>query len=619
MEEAPIPADEAARLRELYSYGVLDTPPEEAFDDISCLVQDISGAKIGVVTIVDENRQWFKSCVGLEGAPSETPRNVSFCGHTIVHRKPLIINDALEDERFFDNPLVTDYPHIRFYAGFPLIAANGMMLGSLCAIDQEPLSLTPRQITALERLARQVVSQLELRREAQLHGSTQRALQGQKETEPDAIPSQPLGEATPTMNREQLLQMLTLMLELDQPPCFSLARCKFVDHSRLCSTLGPATANELIRSAQERLRSCLPPQASLAWLSENELAVLLPHLSEESSVAEIAESCVASLKAPIKQGNFELELHISVGVVIFKNNYSDTDSLLADAKIAQRLAITNHPKSSSFHFIDLPSRVSVQQQHQVEIELRRTIRRNKSIPYLQPIVDLATGAPLGLECLMRWRNDSGEILLPNRFLTISALAGLSGELDLQVIEKAIQASHSLATAFQGRPLQLSVNLSALLLENKAVRERLLQLVRSTPMPKGWQLQVELVEDYLQDNGSELGAFLNNLRRQGVSIAIDDFGTGHFSLSQLPNYPVRTVKVDSSFVQRINDPLNASNQLLKSIQVLCSDLGLDTTAKGVETEAQRSWLLKNGFRQGQGYLFCRPMSVQATCDYLAQLQ
>jgi EAL domain-containing protein (putative c-di-GMP-specific phosphodiesterase class I) len=253
----------------------------------------------------------------------------------------------------------------------------------------------------------------------------------------------------------------------------------------------------------------------------------------------------------------------------------------------------------------------------VETDLRRAIRRNEITPYLQPIVDLATGKPVGLECLMRWRTDSGEMMLPNNFLPISHLAGLSGELDLQIIQKAIQASHELASAAPGKPLQLSVNLSALLLESEGQRQRLLQLIRSTPLPKDWQLQVELVEDYLHDNGSELGIFLNSLRRLGVTIAIDDFGTGYSSLSRLHNYPVRTVKVDCSFVERIDDSSNPSNQLLKTIQNLCADLGLDSTAEGVETDSQSAWLVQNGYKHGQGNLFSRPMSVAATAHYLAE--
>ena len=618
MLEAPIPIEDAARLKELHSYGVLDTAPEEVFDDISYLVQDIAGTKIGIITLVDENRQWFKSCVGLDDAPKETPRSISFCGHTIVHRKPLIINDALEDERFFDNPLVQGKPHIRFYAGFPLIAANGMLLGSLCAIDQVPRSLTPQQITSLERLARQVVSQMELRREAHLLGSAEQALQAQKPNGAGSACIQLLHDLNPVMNREQLLQMLTLMLELDQPPCFALARCKFKDYSRIGATLGTDVADTLIKTGLERLHSSLPAQASIARYSDNEVVIVLPHLSEESSIAAIAERCGASLEAPVKLNNHDLQLNMSMGIAIFKNNYSDANTLLSDAGIAQRIAITDRSKGSSYNFIDLPSRLEVQQHYQIETDLRRTIRRNEITPYLQPIVDLATGRPIGLECLMRWRTDTSEILLPDRFLPISHLAGLSGELDLQIIAKAIQASQSLAVIAPESPLRLSVNLSALLLENQALRDRLLQLISSNPLPKGWHLQVEIVEDYLQDSSSDLGGFLNTLRRQGVAIALDDFGTGYSSLSRLHNYPVQTVKVDSSFVHRIDVPVNPSNQLLKTIQVLCTDLGLSTIAEGVETEAQRRWLLQNGYQQGQGFLFSPPMSVGGTSDYLTNL-
>lgn len=618
MLEAPIPEEEPARLKELHSYGVLDTPPEQVFDDISHLVQDIAGTKIGIISLVDENRQWFKSCVGLDDAPQETPRNISFCGHTIVHRKPLIIHDALDDERFFDNPLVKEPPRIRFYAGFPLIAANGMVLGSLCAIDLEPRSLTPQQITSLERLARQVVSQMELRREAHLLQSAEQALQAQgAATGPASSTVQLLRDVDPLMDRDQLLQMLTLMFELDQPPCFALARCKFKEYSRISATLGAAAAESLVSTGLDRLRTCLPPQATVARFSENEVVIVLPHLSEEGSIAAIAERCLASLETPMKLNDRDLELHLSMGIAIFKNNYNDPDSLLSDASIAQRIAVTDRARSSNFNFIDLASRLATQQQYQIETDLRRTIRRNEITPYLQPIVDLASGTPVGLECLMRWRTDASEILLPDSFLPISHLAGLSGELDLQIIQKAMQASQELAAAAPERTLQLSVNLSALLLENESLRQRLLQLIRSTPLPRNWNLQVELVEDYLQDNGSELGAFLNALRRQGISIAIDDFGTGYSSLSRLHNYPVRTVKVDSSFVHRIDAPVNPSNQLLKAIQALCGDLNLGTTAEGVETEAQRAWLLQNGYRQGQGFLFSHPMSVAATCDYLAQ--
>ena len=616
MQEAPIPSEDSARLHELSSYGLLDTQPEDIYDDITYLAQYITGAKISIISLVDENRQWFKSCVGLENAPSETARNISFCGHTIAQRKHLIVNDTLEDDRFADNPLVQGKPYIRFYAGFPLISANGMALGSLCAIDIEPKSLSAEQITSMQRLARQVVSQMELRREARLLQTAELALLEKERSKPLFVEIQPTRNISSLINREQLLQLLTLILGPEDPVCFTLARCKFIDYSRISATSGSALAERLTETAIERLITCLPTQATIARFSDDEVVLIIPYLSNKDTIEEIALRCIASLETPITSGELDHVTSIAIGIAINKNNYKDPDSLLSDACIAQRLAAISHPKSSSFSFIDFKSRQEEQAQYKLEVELRRLIRNNGIIPYFQPIVELATGKPVGLECLMRWRTDTSEIITPASFLSIAQLAGLSGELDLQVIKKALHASHEFEITAPGQALCLSVNLSALLLENENLQNRLLQLIRSTPLPKGWQLQVEILEDYLQANNSGLGILLTTLRREGVKIAIDDFGTGYSSLSRLHNYPVETVKIDCSFVQRINESSNPSNQLLKSIRTLCSDLGIGVSAEGIEHVNQCTWLLQNGYELGQGFLFSRPMSIAATSDFLA---
>ena len=616
MQEAPIPSEDSARLHELSSYGLLDTQPEAIFDDITYLAQYITGAKISIISLVDEDRQWFKSCVGLENAPSETARNISFCGHTIAQRKHLIVNDTLEDDRFFDNPLVQGKPYIRFYAGFPLISANGMALGSLCAIDIEPKSLSAAQITSMQRLARQVVCQMELRREARLLQTAEQALLEKERSKSPFAEIQPTKNISSLINREQLLKLLALILELDPPVCFTLARCKFIDYSRISATSGSALAESLTETAIERLIACLPTQATVARFSDDEVVLVIPYLSNRETIEEIAIRCVASLEIPISAGELDHVPSMAIGIAINKNNYKDPDSLLSDACISQRLSILNHPKTSSFSFIDINSRQEEQAQYKLEVELRRLIRNNAIIPYFQPIVELATGKPVGLECLMRWRTDTSEIITPASFLSVAQLAGLSGELDLQVIKKALNASHEFEITAPGQALCLSVNLSALLLENKSLQNRLLQLIKSIPLPKSWQLQVELLEDYLQANNSDLGIFLNTLRREGVKIAIDDFGTGYSSLSRLHNYPVETVKIDRSFVQRIDGATNPSNQLLKSIRTLCADLGIGVSAEGIEHENQRTWLLQNGYELGQGFLFSRPMSIAATSDFLA---
>jgi len=161
MKEAPIPENEVERLRELNRYQILNTNSEDTFDDITKLAATLSGAKIALVSLVSSDKQWFKSKYGLE--VSETPRNISFCGHAIMDDGPFIVEDAELDERFCDNPLFLNVPHVRFYAGFPLISPKGYRIGTLCIIDSKKLTLNETQIFMLKSLSKHVIDLLELR------------------------------------------------------------------------------------------------------------------------------------------------------------------------------------------------------------------------------------------------------------------------------------------------------------------------------------------------------------------------------------------------------------------------------------------------------------------------
>jgi GAF domain-containing protein len=154
--------DDAGRVAALEKYAILDSDPEQTFDDLTLLASFICKTPIALISLVDEKRQWFKSRVGI--TQSETSRNIAFCSRAIQQSDLFIIPDALEDDRFRDNPLVVSEPHIRFYAGAPLINEDGYALGTLCVVDRSPRKLEPEQKDALKALSRLVLAQMEFRR-----------------------------------------------------------------------------------------------------------------------------------------------------------------------------------------------------------------------------------------------------------------------------------------------------------------------------------------------------------------------------------------------------------------------------------------------------------------------
>jgi len=160
--EVTKPKNEDGRLRSLEKYAILDTDPEAAFDDLTLLASLVCKTPIALISLIDEERQWFKSQVGL--SVSETTRDVAFCSSAILQNDVFIVPDALEDERFRNNPLVVSEPNIRFYAGAPMINEDGYALGTLCVIDQKPRELELEQKEALKALSRLVLAQLEFRR-----------------------------------------------------------------------------------------------------------------------------------------------------------------------------------------------------------------------------------------------------------------------------------------------------------------------------------------------------------------------------------------------------------------------------------------------------------------------
>jgi diguanylate cyclase (GGDEF)-like protein len=321
MPPAERPPDEAERLRVLLGYGILDTPREQDYEDLVVLASTICGVPTSLITLIDENRQWFKAHHTPFGDhfPRESPREISFCAHAILHPDELtVIDDLVEDERFADNPLVAGGAGVRFYAAAPLVA-QGHALGTICVADNAPRpGLTQEQATALRALARQVVAQLELRRNLAL--VTSLADQHRTLSESDPL--------TGLYNRRffdaEFGRRLThggsgalLIIDLD-------------GFKTINDRLGHVAGDRLLVDVARRITGCVRAEDFVARLGGDEFAVVLGRISAEAAetVADKLRQAVGELTAPADDPH--VEFGASVGYALFERG-GDFDRVIQEA------------------------------------------------------------------------------------------------------------------------------------------------------------------------------------------------------------------------------------------------------------------------------------------------
>jgi diguanylate cyclase (GGDEF)-like protein len=298
--------DEAGRLAALQRYEILDTGKEDAFERITGLVKAVLSVPMCAVSLIDGDRQWFKSCIGMPA--QETARDISFCTHTIQHRKPLHVRDALLDPLFQNNPLVTGSPYIRSYLGVPLSTPDGYNVGSLCAIDTAARDYSPEQIAILQSFAALVIDELELRRLAQTDHLTGASTRRSFCLELEKVIARYKRAGTPAA-----------MLLLD------------IDHfKRVNDTYGHTSGDLVLQMVAEQLASQLRPTDVLGRLGGEEFGILLP-ATERAAAAKVAERFRALLESVAVMHDPPLHVTASFGVAMVGPRTLSTREWIADA------------------------------------------------------------------------------------------------------------------------------------------------------------------------------------------------------------------------------------------------------------------------------------------------
>ena len=578
--------NEAARLEALYQYSIVGTESDDKFDDLIRLASQICRTPIAVISFVDKDCVWFKSRLGLK--MEEIPREVAFCADTILRKAFFTVNNAQEDPRFKTSPLVSSNPYVRFYAGAPLITPSGHALGTVCVMDSVPRTLTQEQQDSLGILARQVVLLLEERR-----GRPNVAL-----SHHDSVTNLPNQE----LFKDRLQQALALSRRNEQMlgvMLVSLDRFKTIH-----DTLGYVTADQLLREVAERVTECVRDSDTVARFGSDEFALLLTELNRAEDAAKIAQNIKTALSPAFEFDNQELFVTTSIGISLFPYDAKDTVTLLKNAGTA--LSRAKEQDGNNYEFYTSGRTTRALRQLVLENNMRPALERGEFVLYYQPQVNIQTLQMVGMEALIRWKHPGLGLLLPGEFISVAEDCGLIVALGDWVLREACMQSKAWQDAgFES--LRVAVNLSARQFQQPKLVETVAEILEQTGLDSRF-LELELTEgSVMKDPDLAIGK-LHELKAMGIKISIDDFGTGYSSLSYLKRFPIDTLKIDQSFVRDINTDADDA-AIVAAIITLAHTLKLSVIAEGVETKTQLEHLRRLNCDDAQGFLFCKPLSVE----------
>lgn len=368
-------------------------------------------------------------------------------------------------------------------------------------------------------------------------------------------------------------------------------------------TLGHAMGDQLLRRVAGRLSAALREGDLLARLGGDEFAVLAS-VADAAEAEALADRLIEIARRPYVIDGHVLEIGASAGIALAPADGRTPDALAQSADIA--LYAAKEAGRGTWRLFETEMTMRRQQRRDLELDLRRAVARRELQVHYQPQVDAATGAFTGAEALVRWHHAERGTVPPSVFVPLAEEIGLIGEIGTFVLRRACED----AAQWPGT-LTVAVNLSPLQLKEPGLVETVLAILGETGLAPS-RLELEITETaLLHDDGSTI-ATLAALRARGIQISMDDFGTGYSSLSHLSRFPFDKIKIDRSFIQLAPHHANSAS-IVRAITTLGRRLGMAVTAEGVETEAQRAFMLGEGASQLQGYLISRPVPADAVAE------
>jgi diguanylate cyclase (GGDEF)-like protein len=591
---SPDAISDGARIAALRDLGLLDTEPEPEFDRFTRLAVDLLGVPVALVSLVERDRQFFKSACGLAGdwaQARQTPLSHSFCQHVVARRQPLVIADAREHPLVADNLAVRDLSVIA-YAGLPLTLADGHVVGAFCAIDTRRHDWTEQELRILDDLAVAIRTQLELRR-ALARQSLRDGLTG--------LPNRALTVAY----ADQLIaahgegELVALAVGID-------------DMGTVNDAYGTTHGDRVLSLVARRIAHQLESDDILGRLEGDVFAILRPRACDQLQALTLAHEIRAAIGAePVAVRGDRLSVSATVGLSTVAAEVDidaehdvdaaiDGATLLTRAAEAMRLA---KQRRGQVAVADTATAARSAARLRLRGALTGALGRDEISVAFQPIVELSTGFTRGFEALARWVHPDLGAVSPTDFVPVAEATGDIVRIGEHVLRVACR---QLARwrAQSGDDLQVTVNFSPVQLAVPNIADVVSSILAEAQLP-GESLALEITEGVFLSPGELERRNLERIRERGVQIALDDFGTGYSTLSYLKRLPVDVLKVDRCFLDGLEtDRRDAA--LMRAILSIGSGMDLQVVAEGIETKAQRELLRLSGCRLGQGFLFAHPL-------------
>ncbi|MFV0387968.1 MAG: putative bifunctional diguanylate cyclase/phosphodiesterase [Pyrinomonadaceae bacterium] len=392
----------------------------------------------------------------------------------------------------------------------------------------------------------------------------------------------------------------------------------FIDIDRfktINDSLGHKIGDQILLRIAEALKDVTRRSDEIARLGGDEFLIIFDGINSPEQIGIVAERVLQRLRQPISVAGRTIFTGASVGIAFAHCDYDDADELIADADLAMYKA--KQGGRGRIEYFNSLMRENATNLLQLEIDMRRALEQKEFILHYQPIVSMNEGSIIGFEALARWNHPVRGIIAPNEFIPLAEETGLIIQLGNTVLRSACMQMREWQERYPlSNLLTISVNLSAKQLEQPDLALQIEEILHESRLEPRF-LRLEITESVIMHNADLAIETVERLRLIGIRVSIDDFGTGYSSLGYLHRFPVDTLKVDRSFINRIGVEGERA-EIVDTIVNLASNLDLEVVAEGVETEEQNEYLKQINCKYGQGFLYSRPMDKNATAEVLREL-